>query len=260
MINKTLSIVTVHFNDFHGLERTLNSIQTLKKKNPSINIEWIIIDGGSDFSEFNKLYTKLEIISNRFISEPDEGIYDAMNKGLKLATKDWVIFMNAGDTFCDNDFLVNMFDRLKLIDDTDIVYASAYEGTSQTNWALKNPRSPSYLWWGMPTHHQAIVFRTKVAKEFYYDTGFSIAADYKLVSQVSLYSKHVLVMDIPLCHFDLTGLSTNNSNKGLEEAHLIRQDVLLKSNIANNIIWFLQKLIKSIKNTFPKLYASIRYK
>lgn len=103
-MNKRLSIVTINFNQIDALKLTLNSI-----RNAACNknlFQLIVIDGRSTDGSTELLRDYADVISIG-ISEPDKGIFDAMNKGLNYATGDYVIFMNSGDTFCSDILNIN---------------------------------------------------------------------------------------------------------------------------------------------------------
>ena len=106
MINPKVSIITVTFNAEKVLERTLRSI----KKQDYNNIESIIIDGASTDGTL-KIVEKYSDVVTKWISEKDNGLYDAMNKGISLATGDYVWFLNAGDTICKSDVLNYFFSK-----------------------------------------------------------------------------------------------------------------------------------------------------
>ena len=106
MINKqaTLSVITVVFNNSADIERTIKSV--INQTYP--HIEYIIIDGGSTDGTLNIIQKHLARVS-KLVSEKDEGIYDAMNKGLKLASGDYVLFMNSGDEIYAADTVEKVF-------------------------------------------------------------------------------------------------------------------------------------------------------
>lgn len=117
MIQPKISVVTVCYNAINDIEKTILSVinQTYS------NIEYIIIDGGSTDGTMdivNKYKDKIDVI----VSEPDKGIYDAMNKGIDRATGDWINFMNAGDCFFNNVALENVFPRNYESVNFDILY------------------------------------------------------------------------------------------------------------------------------------------
>lgn len=115
-----ISIITVTYNADSCLEKTIQSVieQTYK------NIEYIIIDGASKDNTIN-LIKKYSNHINLWISEPDKGLYDAMNKGIKFATGDWIFFINAGDIFVSPDVLSLIFGDKSY--NADIIYGDAIE-------------------------------------------------------------------------------------------------------------------------------------
>lgn len=99
-----LSIVTVVRNDPDGLERTGRSIH-----DQGVDVEWIVIDGASTDETLDRL---VGLTPSLQVSEPDRGIYDAMNKGMRRATGEWITFLNAGDTYCERSTLTRVYDWL----------------------------------------------------------------------------------------------------------------------------------------------------
>ena len=115
-----ISIVTVVYNGEETIEETILSVKNLSYS----NVEYIIIDGGSTDETLN-IIKKYEDKIDYWISEKDNGIYDAMNKGIKKATSEFVIFMNGGDTFFDENVLANI--EKDLTNDFDIYYGDNYK-------------------------------------------------------------------------------------------------------------------------------------
>lgn len=99
-----ISVVTVTYNCVDVLENTLESVINQKYS----NVEYIVIDGKSNDGTLHLINKHKDHISI-LVSEPDKGIFDAMNKAINLATGDWILFMNAGDTFADDNVLTNVF-------------------------------------------------------------------------------------------------------------------------------------------------------
>ena len=114
-----VSIITVVYNLPDNLEKTLQSV--IQQAYP--NIEYIIIDGGSTDHETIEVIKKYEDHIDFWISEPDNGIYDAMNKGLKNVAGDYVSFLNAGDYYCNEYVLDSLFSDIK---NEDVVYGDIY--------------------------------------------------------------------------------------------------------------------------------------
>lgn len=170
-----LSIITVSFNDSGSLLRTMNSI-LIQENKPD---QWIVIDGGSKY--FNEVFKSQLIIQDvkvDILSEPDNGIYDAMNKGLSLVrNKNYVLFLNAGDLLSP--------EALPLI-----IISPAflnYETVSYFGDKIRN-RINDFRY-GLPVVHQSIIFPCSVLR---YDTRFKLSADY------DFYLKH----DIKIFNFD----------------------------------------------------------
>lgn len=117
MHNPKFSIITVTFNAGKVLEKTIQSVisQTYR------NVEYILVDGKSKDNTLSIADTYKERIHS-LISEPDKGLYDAMNKGIRLATGDYLCFLNAGDKFHDKDTLQRMVDSLKEGELPDVLY------------------------------------------------------------------------------------------------------------------------------------------
>lgn len=104
----TISVITICYNAEKEIESTMISVLEQSFK----DIEYIIVDGASKDGTMNKVRQILTRYPNsnvQITSEPDKGIYDAMNKGIKKASGEWVILMNSGDTFLDNKVLENVF-------------------------------------------------------------------------------------------------------------------------------------------------------
>lgn len=253
----SLSIITVHYKDFASLELTLHSVAKIKKSGPSI--EWVVIDGGSNFVGAENLRGAVEQTADVFISERDFGIYDAMNKGLKSATGDFVIFMNAGDCFAEEFSIQALMPRVGM-EDVSMIWGAAYEGT-HLNRQLKVPRDVDALWYGMPTHHQAMLFRTSLAKKHLYDVSCTIAADYKLVCNVAReIGYRVVISPIPICVFDLTGVSSNRFWLGLQQQQTIRREVLKIGVFLNLMVYVLKAAARIARFALPSIYTLIRYK
>jgi len=151
MFQPKLSIITIVYNNMHHIERTMLSI--LYQTYP--NIENIIIDGLSTDGTVD-IIKKYESRISKFISEKDNGIYDAMNKGLALATGDYVLFMNSGDEIYTKDTIANVFASAE---DADIYYGET-EMINDNGQSLgqRRHKAPKQLNWrsfkyGMSVSH-----------------------------------------------------------------------------------------------------------
>lgn len=112
-----LSVITITYNDVEGFRRTVESVESQTWR----GFEWIVIDGGS--SDGTKVYLEsLNPQPDYWVSEPDRGVYDAMNKGIAQAKGEYLLFMNGGDSFCNERVLEEVFNGFP---DGDIVYGDA---------------------------------------------------------------------------------------------------------------------------------------
>ncbi len=197
--NPKISVITVVLNAARDLEKTLES--TIGQDYPGLEI--IIIDGGS----VDGTLAVIKRFANRinyWISEPDGGIYDAMNKGLARATGDWVNFMNAGDVFYNKRVLSSVFSRDH--GDAGVIYGdsiASYPGFR----AFRKAGTPADLWKGMICCHQSVFVRTKLVRHDGFRHNQYFSADYEMM--VRLQSAGVMFSYIPatVSVFDTRGIS-----------------------------------------------------
>lgn len=195
-----LTIVTVVRNNKAGLEATIDSIKNIK----TAQVEYLVIDGGSTDGTLDVIATQNDVI-DLWISEKDNGIYDAMNKGASLAKGEWIWFMNAGDYVHDS----NVLDRLApYLDGTADVILGACQKVLvdkyQTRHFLDRPSDLNDLWTGMPTCHQAVIVRTMLQKEFGFNTDYRWCADFDFLVRLNKSGHEFISMQEPLCIYDCT--------------------------------------------------------
>lgn len=176
--NKPLiSVVTVCYNSAHALEKTIASVTGQVYE----HIEYLIIDGRSTDGT-SEIIQKYRDQVDVWISEKDEGIYDAMNKAVGLATGEWINFMNAGDTFCTNRVIKDIFDKTRTLGE-DVIYGKSincYPTFRQKGTILK----PEQMWKAMPMNHQAMFMKTEVLRKYRFDQHYRFAADYDLIMRL----------------------------------------------------------------------------
>lgn len=179
-----LNVCTICFNDKDGLERTYNSIlnQTVKPK------KWIIIDGNSiDGSKFLLQKIREEYSDSLvIISEDDNGVYDAMNKGLFLADIDThILFLNSGDFLKDNNCIESLLPILKA-NPFKVVYGHSEYLLYKSNKRLfRRANRPSYIRYSLPSIHQSIFYPTKLRESISYRPEYKISADYDFTLRAS---------------------------------------------------------------------------
>ena len=153
-----ISVVTVCYNAADTIEKTILSVlnQTYH------DIEYIIIDGGSTDGTVEIIRKYADKIAY-WVSEPDKGIYDAMNKGIEVATGEWINFMNAGDRFYKSDVIKLIFDNMNCYDDVDIIYGDSLEEDHYGSIVYKYASAESNLLEKFPIYrHGASFVRTEL--------------------------------------------------------------------------------------------------
>lgn len=193
-----VTVITVVRNAESLIEETIRS--TLAQDYP--NIEYVVVDGDSNDG------TK-QIIQNYgdridcYISEPDRGIYDAMNKGARLASGDWIIYMNAGDRFYLPDSLSQLESALK--SHADVIFAGVAEilvDELETRVYQKMPRPVENIWYQMPTSHQATLVRLKHLQSYQFDSRYRWCADHDMILRMYRDGKTFLCENVVLSKFD----------------------------------------------------------
>lgn len=162
------SIIVVTYNNADGLRRTLESIRQLNYAQK----EMIVIDGGSK-DESLDIITKNQDIITTSVSEKDNGIYDAMNKGVRLVKGDYVVFMNAGDEFANEDVL-SLVSRYN----GDIILGGDLYGGKQR---MPKETMTLYDFLSLGICHQAVYYRWEVLQKYGFDESYKLIADLKSV-------------------------------------------------------------------------------
>jgi glycosyltransferase involved in cell wall biosynthesis len=161
-----LSIVTINKDNRIGLQKTINSLQSLGER----NYQWICIDSVSTDGSVelaNQFKTQDDVV----ISEKDNGIYNAMNKGISLAKGDYVLFLNSGDTLSTQ---MKSLDFMKVVTGHDLALFGFEIRNTQ-----RRPRANGWRFWSMPTSHQAIVYSSALLKQNPFDESYRFAADFE---------------------------------------------------------------------------------
>lgn len=248
-----ISVITVCYNAVNEIERTMLSVlnQTYR------NIEYIVIDGGSTDGTVDIIKKYTDRLAH-WVSEPDKGIYDAMNKGINVATGDYINFMNAGDSFFESNVLKSVVNFIE--NDAIIVYGQVMKvynrfqfvspvGQVELDGLKQNVRLP----------HQGMFTKSKYQKSHLFDTAYRSAADYNFY-----YHAHFIdnckfqFLPIIVANYDSeTGMSKTNYI-GTMEALLIQGKNLNETDkrkliIRYKILNFFKRILpESIKTSFRK--------
>lgn len=245
------TIVTVTRNNLQGLQQTYSSLQ----HQTFHGFEWLVIDGASEDGTVDFLIPT----EATFLSEPDTGIYDAMNKGLIHANGYYILFLNAGDALADENTLRRLASYIEEMQETpDFIYGDALESIPGEAPAYKPARPYAKSAYGMFTHHQAMLYRHDLVGDLRYDTDYKIAADYKFTLQVLARSKTIVYCPFPLCLFESGGLSQQRAAQGRNEQVSIRKELQIVSPVRNHLIAIAQQAIWTFRQACPGLYWKLK--
>lgn len=252
-----LTIITVCYNAEKEIEKTINSVLNQSYK----RYEFIVVDGKSKdetlkkIENFHSFFLEKEIEYN-WISERDEGIYDAMNKGIKLANGEWLLFLNAGDTFYDNEVLEKIFQdkipkKIGLIyGDTNLIYEKK-EKIKRHNGITKR-----YFLFNMINHQSAFIKREAINFFDGYNLKYKYCADKDLLMKI-LYKKKYKkkYKQLIVANYDMMGVSSKNFLKVWKENREISKIyhpkyLIIFKDILNSFRFIKKCFTKVIDNVF----------
>lgn len=219
---KKLSVITVTYNAVETLDRTIASV----KEQSYEEIEHIIVDGNSSDGTLS-LIKKHEREKLTWISEPDKGLYDAMNKGIALATGDYLCFLNAGDTFYSVETIKLMF---KSIDNLpygfpEIIYGeTAIVNNKGSFLHMRRLSTPIKLTWesfkqGMVVCHQSFIVSKEMAEP--YDLKYRFSSDFDWSIRMLQKANNIFNTGIILINYLNEGMTTANRKASLKERYHI---------------------------------------
>ena len=216
------SIITVTYNAEKVLEDTIQSVifQTYR------NVEYIIVDGASKdhtLEIVNKYHNRI----NKVISEPDKGLYDAMNKGIQLATGDYLCFLNASDKFHDSETLQKIVHTLKGQELPDVIYGETAIVDEEGHFLhMRRLSTPAHLNWksfkqGMLVCHQAFFVNRELAINHLYDLQYRFSADVDWCIRIMKKAKCLHNTRLTLIDYLNEGMTTKNHKASLKERFCI---------------------------------------
>lgn len=219
-----LSIITINYNDALGLKKTIESVvnQTF------LDYEYIVIDGGSTDNSVDVI-KQFEDEITYWISEPDKGIYNAMNKGILKANGEYLQFLNSGDWLVNSSVLTNMVPNLS---DCDLVYGNMIRINSDGKEFCDKGNNGlditfNTLFQGTINHSSAFIKRELFDKYGLYDEQLKIVSDWKFfLIAYGLNKSKIIYKDYDVNYFDMNGISTSQYNLGQSERKKVLNELV----------------------------------
>lgn len=220
----TLSIITINYNNIEGLRRTTESVlqQTWN------GFEWIIIDGGS--KDGSKEIIENTICANLkyWCSEPDNGVYHAMNKGIAKASGDYILFLNSGDWLCHENVLLEASPHLNTF---DVIYGNLNFVSEDSCSTFHYPEKLSlHYFLARSLGHQSTFIKTSLLKEKGYREDLRIVSDWYRFIECFRSGKSFKHINVTVSNFDMTGVSMTNSEVLQKEFEVVYKDLFGAEN------------------------------
>ncbi|MDP1880986.1 MAG: glycosyltransferase family 2 protein [Parachlamydiaceae bacterium] len=217
------TIITVVLNDINGLIRTKTSLHEQIFR----DFEWIVIDGKSTDGCLEFIERQKDELT-KWISEKDSGIYDAMNKGIKLSSGNYILFLNAGDTLFNEDTLMKIY----MIIESQKINPDVLFGDS--NYIFKNNKNivrstkiiEEYIWHGLPANHQSTLYKRDIIINNLYDLKYKLCNDYYIISVLYQKGINVFYLDFVVSNFFVGGISLKLTKNLFWEPFKIQKEVL----------------------------------
>lgn len=248
------SVISVCLNDQKGLEKTYLSI----RQQTWIDFEWIVVDGASKDGTVSFL-ENLDEPYLHWMSEPDDGLYDAMNKGIEKASGEYLLFLNAGDELATPDVLAKVADVIETKDHPDLIYGNTYERTADGQLLHKQSGPHQRIWYGMFAHHQSIFYKRSTVGNLRYRLEYPICSDYAFTGEVLSRSTNIVQLPFEVAIFAQGGLSSHSFYPGEKDYWRIKRDVLHHSLPSRMLTRVAHECTHFIKIFMPAVYRWLRF-
>lgn len=233
-----ITIITVVYNSEKFIDKTIKSVINQSYN----NIEYIVIDGGSTDNTMSIINSYKNSIT-LLISEKDNGIYDAMNKGIINSNGEWLLFLNSGDEFHNHSVIENVFNSI-ISNDCDIIYGNIAYKSNHKNSITPSKISKNFLF-NSTICHQSIFFNIRAFDlNGLYNIKYKILADREWLIRALNLKLNFHYVDQLICLWDEDGFSLQNVNLYIQEELKYREIYYNKTSI------FLLKLRYKIFNFF----------
>lgn len=216
--NPTLSIITINRNNAEGLRKTMESVLTQDWN----GFEYIIIDGNSTDNSVEVIKEFLSIPEytskiSYWVSEPDTGIYNAMNKGIYKAHGAYCLFLNSGDYLINSRILTSVS---KKMDFNNKIISGGIQFDNETQYFAKTKYNIVSYFNSFVPHPSTFIYTELLYQNGYYDENYTICSDYILFYKLIINQNiPYIVLNEVITKFDLTGISSVNQEKSINEVH-----------------------------------------
>lgn len=236
-----LSIITINYNNLNGLKKTVDSVLSQTWR----DFEWILIDGGSTDGSKEYIEELAEDTPNNisyWCSEPDKGVYNAMNKGILKAKGEYLNFMNSGDSFYDDSVLETVFESFT---EADVVYGNRMMvgGAKPIEHIYPNKMSLAFMFQSAMCHQTQFV-RTSLLKETGYREDLKLVSDWERSLCWYAEGKTFLHLNLFVANFDVSGSSSTNDSLLFQERDKVIAEFFSKYKkfSISEIVWMRKQL------------------
>ena len=235
-----ISIITVNYNNLEGLKKTVEHV----KNQTYQEFEYVIIDGGSEDGSVDYV-KKNSSLFDYWVSEPDNGVYQAMNKGIEKATGECLLFLNSGDHFYNAEVLEKYHHQLK---DSDIIYFDLQVVEGEKSFVKTYPDTLSFSYFSEDTlpHPATFIKKEAFLKTNFYKEDFEIVSDWKFfIDAICKYNLGYKRIANTLSVFYIGGMSSNPENQIIkfnEKKCVLNGDYLLYTQDINDVVSYRKTL------------------
>lgn len=220
-----LSVITVAWKNVAGVEKTWRSLAHLARAH-DITFEWIVVDGNAGDGTAEFLQNLNGQYNLRYVSENDNGIYDAMNKGIAMAQGRYALFLNSGDIFHQD--IASFVRKLATIpaDDKSMIIGDALLDFGDGTKVERRAKRGWYIYHSLPASHQAIFFPLSGLRKYPYDLQYKVSSDYALAARMYKNGYAFKRVKGLVSEFSMGGVSTSNNLELCRDAKNVQRKIL----------------------------------
>lgn len=220
-----LSVITVAWRNLAGVQKTWQSLANLAQTT-DIAFEWIVVDGNSQDGTTAFLENLNNQYNLRYVSEKDNGIYDAMNKGIDMAQGRYALFLNSGDVFHQDIAEVVRQLASQSADDDAMLIGDALLDFGDGTKIQRRAKKGWYIYHSLPASHQAIFFPLSGLRKYPYDLQYKVSSDYALAAKMYKNGYSFKRVKGLVSEFSMGGVSTTNNLELCRDAKNVQRKIL----------------------------------